>query len=129
MATYDACSLYSDAYNIEYKWSKWLPKEVYRYHELFWKECSSPVDLQMGVMLPFIASLCGPTTKSLFSTRKSCINLYWVNIAASGVGKTQSLQQFISEPMSFMLENTDESFEDFTVNGFTRAGKYSMNDD
>lgn len=116
--------LYETAYNIEFNWEKWLPKEVFDFHRLNFEEYNSPVELQMGVLLPFIASLCGPKMKSKFSTRKSACNIFWVNVAASGVGKTQSRKRMISEPLKYLIQNVDRNMFDFEVSKFTRAGKY-----
>ena len=46
--------LYEEAFNIKYEWEKFLPKEVFKYHDLIAKECNAPVDLQMGTILPFV---------------------------------------------------------------------------
>ena len=96
--------LYEDAFNISYNWKKWLPADVYRYHELVCKEVNAPVELQMGIFLPFISSVCGPLTKGHFLMRPSCLNLFWLNIAASGVGKLQTRKQMISEPLQYILQ-------------------------
>ena len=98
MCDYNLERLYEDAFNISYNWKKWLPPDVYRYHELVCKEVNVPVELQMGILLPFISSVCGPLTKGHFLTRPSCLNLFWLNIAASGVGKSQTRKQMISQP-------------------------------
>ena len=70
--------LYEEAFNIKYKWEKFLPKEVFKYHDLIAKECNAPVDLQMGTILPFVASCIGPKTKGVFLTQPSCLNLLWI---------------------------------------------------
>ena len=54
MCDYNLGRLYEDAFNISYNWKKWLPHDVYRYHELVCKEVNAPVELQMGILLPFI---------------------------------------------------------------------------
>ena len=36
--------LYEEAFNIKYEWEKFLPKEVFKYHDLIAKECNAPVD-------------------------------------------------------------------------------------
>ena len=59
---------------------------MYRFHELVCKEVNAPVELQMGILLPFILSVCGPFTKGHFLMRPSCLNLFWFNVAGSGVG-------------------------------------------
>ena len=43
--------LYEEAFNIKYEWEKFLPKEVFKYHNLIAKECNAPVDLEMGTIL------------------------------------------------------------------------------
>ena len=54
MCDYNSGRLYEDAFNISFSWKKWLPPDVYRYHELVCKEVNAPVELQMGSLLPFI---------------------------------------------------------------------------
>ena len=105
MLEYASLHLYEDAYKMEFNWEKWLPRKVYEYHDLNYREVNTPVSLQMGVLLPFISSLCGPKTKGHFLTRPSCINLFWINVAASGVGKSQSRERMISQPLAYMMEN------------------------
>ena len=107
---------------MEFNWEKWLPRKVYEYHDLNYREVNVPVSLQMGVLLPFISLLCGPKTKGHFLTRPFCINLFWINIAASGVDKSQSRERMISQPLAYMMENLDPSFQDFKVSKYTRAG-------
>ena len=58
--------LYEEAFNIKYDWKKMLSKEVFEYHDLVCCECNVPVDLQMGTILPFMASCLGPGMKGLF---------------------------------------------------------------
>ena len=122
MLEYASLRLYKDAYKMEFNWEKRLPRKVYEYHDLNYREVNGPVSLEMGVLLPFISSLCGPKTKGHFLTRPSCINLFWINIAASGVGKSQSKERMISQPLGYMMENLDASFQDFEVSKYTRAG-------
>ena len=47
------------------------------------------VELQMGTVLPFIGACSGPETKAIFFTQPSVLNIFWMNIAASGVGKAK----------------------------------------
>ena len=47
----------------------------------------------MGTVLPFVTSCVGPRTKGLFLTHPSVLNLFWLNIGASGTGKSQSTQE------------------------------------
>ena len=119
---YNANRLYEDAYKIQFMWDKWLESEVYKYHKLILQESNCPIELQMGVLLPFISSCCGPTTRGLWSTQPGVLNLFWMNIAASGVGKSQARKRMITEPLEFMLHNLDNSVQDFEVSRFTRAG-------
>ena len=62
--------------------------------------------------------------KGLFLTRPSVINLFWINVAASGVGKTQSRRRMVSEPLKFILSNMDHNVEDFEVTKYKQAGNY-----
>ena len=122
MSEYASLHFYEDAYKMEFNWEKWLPRKVYEYHDLNYREVNAPVSLQMGVHLPFISLLYGPKTKGHFLIRPSCINLFCINIAASGVGKSQSRERMISQPLAYMMENLDPSFQDFEVSKYTRAG-------
>ena len=122
MPEYYSLHLYKDAYKIKCNWQKWLPPDVYKFHELTQREVNAAVELQMGVLPSFISSVCGPLMKGHFLTRPSCINLFWINIVASRVGKSQSRQRMISEPLTYMLQNLDHSFQDFEVSKYTRAG-------
>ena len=76
----------------------------------------------MGNLLPFVASLCGPTAKVKFFSRPSVMNLFWISVAASGVGKSQSRGRMISEPMEYILSKEGHDVIDFEVSKFTRAG-------
>ena len=119
---YDSSRLYEDGYNTELNWEKWLPKEVYKYHRNIFREVNSPVSLQMGVLLPFIASCCGPNTKGHYLTRPSVLNLFWINLAASGTGKSQARKRMITQPLEYILTNSSHEIQDFEVSRFTRAG-------
>ena len=126
MPLYDIQRLYEDTYKLQYNWKKWLPNYVYKYHNLLAKEFNSPVELQMGILLPFISSCLGPTTKGWFLTRPSVLNLFCINVAASGCGKTQTRKHMISEPLEYILRNSGEEVQDFEVSRYTRAGKCIM---
>ena len=58
-----ADKLYEEAFSIKYALENMLPKQVFEYHNLIFQECNAPVDLQMGTILPFVASCLGPNTK------------------------------------------------------------------
>ena len=120
-----ADKLYEDAYQLHVDWQKVLPPSVYNYHELIFKESNAPIGLQMGNILPFVASCVGPTTHGLFFTRPSCLNLFWITIAASGAGKSQSRQRFISEPLEYILKQQGQDIKHFELSKFTRAGNYN----
>ena len=122
---YNVTRLYQETYNIPYHWNKFLPREIYQYHNLLYQEFNSPVSLQMGVLLPFISALAGPKVKGLWGTRENVINFFTINIAASGVGKSSCRKQLISEPIKYILENASSSsqFPDMEVNKYTRAGR------
>ena len=68
MTEYDSLHLYEDAYKIKCNLQKWLPPDVYKFHELIQRKVNAAVELQMGVLLPFISSVCGPLTKGHFLT-------------------------------------------------------------
>lgn len=124
--TITAGKLYEHAYKLKTNWENILDGKMFKYHDLLWKETNAPISLQMGSLLPFISTLCGPSTKSLFLTRPSVINLFWINIAASGSGKTQSRSRLVSESIDYILNHTAMSIEDFEVSKYTRAGKFIM---
>ena len=84
---------------------------------------NSPVPLQMGVMLPFVLACLGPTTHGCFLTRPSVLNLFWLNVSASGVGKSETRKHLISEPLEYIFSQPDVHISDFEVSKFTRAGK------
>ena len=117
--------LYEQSFNIEYDWENMLPADVFRYHHLFLMECNAPVDLQMGTILPFVASCVGPTTKGRFLTRASCLNIFWIVVGASGAGKSQSRKHFITEPLKYVLRNGQVDIPDFKISKFTRTGKFT----
>ena len=58
--SYTSEKLYEEAYNIQYNWDKILPLDVLEFHTLVSKQTNAPVDLQMGTILPFVASCMGP---------------------------------------------------------------------
>ena len=122
--SYNINRLYQDAYSIPYHWEKFLPRNIYRYHDLLYKEFNGPVSLQMGVLLPFISSLAGPTTRGRWTSNKNVINFYSINIAASGVGKSACRKQLISQPIKYIMENdVNNHFPNMEVNKYTRAGR------
>ena len=121
--SYTAGKLYEEAYNIQYNWDKILPSDVLEFHTLVAKQTNAPVDLQMGTVLPFVASCMGPKTHGHFLMTLSCLNLFWIMVAASGTGKSQSCKRFISEPLEYILTNRRVEMEDFEISKFTRAGE------
>ena len=121
--SYTVEKLYEEAYNIQYNWDKILPSDVLQFHTLLSKQTNAPVDLQMGTVLPFVASCMGPKTCGHFLTTPSCLNLFWNVIAASGAGKSQSRKKFITDPLEYILTNGRVKVEDFYISKFTRAGK------
>ena len=122
--SYTAEKLYEEAYNIHYNWDKILPSDVLQFHTLLSKQTNAPVDLQMGTVLPFVASCMGPKTRGHFLTTPSCLNLFWIVVAASGAGKSQSRKKFITNPLEYILSNGRVKVEDFEISKFTRAGQW-----
>ena len=120
--SYTAEKLYEEAYNIQYNWDKILPSDVLEFHTLLSKQTNAPVDLQMGTVLPFVASCMGPKTCGHFLTTPLCLNLFWIIVAASGTGKSQSHKKFITDPLEYILNNGQVKVEDFEISKFTRAG-------
>ena len=39
-----------------------------------------PIDLHMGVVLPFVSACLGPRTKGFFLTHPTVLNLFWINV-------------------------------------------------
>ena len=122
---YGVNQLYEDSYTMQYDWERYLQPEILNFHDLIYKEFNSPVALQMGTLLPFVASLAGPKTKGLWSTRPNVLNFFTINIATSGTGKSQARKRLISEPLKYILQHVEnkDKFPDMEVNKFTRAGK------
>ena len=124
MSQYNSSRIYEEAFKIEFRWQDWLPEEVFKYHDYMYKALNTPIGLQMGVLLPFVASLCGPRTKCTFQNTPSVLNLFWLNVGASGIGKSQAKRAMITEPMKYLLSHCQEEQIDFLVNKFTAAGMY-----
>ena len=122
MSSYTTRNLYEQSFNMDFQWDKHLDPIVFKFHDLMRRELNTPIELQMGTILPFIGSCAGPGTRSLFFTQPSVLNLFWMNIAASGVGKSQSRKKFISQPLEYMMSVRDVEVPDFEVCSFTRAG-------
>ena len=49
-----------------------------------------------------------------------------MNIAASGVGKSQSWKKLIGQPLEYMMKAKDVEVPDFEVCSFTRAGTFIL---
>ena len=49
-----------------------------------------------------------------------------MNIAVSGVGKSQSRKRLIAEPLEYMMHDKEMKIPDFEVCNFTRVGKYTL---
>ena len=124
--TFTASMLYETAYSMNFNWDQHLPKEVYEYHSLVWKETNVLVDLHMGAVLPFVASCLGPRMKGLFLTRPSVLNLFWINVAVSSVGKSVMHHRFITEPLDYMINKSAGSVADFEISRFMRPGEYKF---
>ena len=103
--SYTAEKLYEEAYNIQYNRDKTLPSDVLEFHTLLSKQTNAPIDLQMGTVLPFVVSCMGPKTHGHFLTTPSCLNLFWIIVAASDTGKSQSRKKFITDPLEYILNN------------------------
>ena len=120
--SYTAEKLYEEAYNIKHNGQKILPQDVLEFHNLVVEQTNAPVDLQMGTALPFVASCMGLKTRGHFLMTPSCLNLFWIVVAASGTGKSQSRKHFISDALKYILSNGRVKVEDFEISKFTRAG-------
>ena len=104
--TFTASMLYETAYSIPFVWQNHLPHDIYKYHSLIWRETNTPIDLHMGVVLPFLSTCLGPRTKGLFLTCATVLNLFWNNIATSSVGKSVTRHHFISQPLNYMINKS-----------------------
>ena len=80
MATYTPRNLYEESFGMNFNWEKHLYNRIYRFHDLMCHELSTPIELQMGRVLTFIAACCGPETKAMFFTQPSVLNIFWMNI-------------------------------------------------
>ena len=120
---YTKQKLYEEVFNVSFNWEKFLTPRCYEFHNLTCMETNSPVPLQMGVMLPFVSACLGSTTCGCFLTRLLVLNLFWLNVAASGVGKSETRKRLISEPLEYIFLQPDAQTSDFEVSKFTRAGK------
>ena len=114
--------LYEEAYKISFDWKKFLPDKVYHFHWLTSKEISSPVELQMGNVLPLVSVCAGPNTRMKYFTRPSVLNIFWMLIAASGSGKSPARQRFITEPLEYLTSQSGMNVPKFDLAKFTRAG-------
>ena len=87
----------------------------------------SQLDMHEDKCSNIIADGCnaclGPTTRGCFMTRSSVLNLFWLNVAASGVGKSETRKRLVSEPLEYIFLQDDVKLEDFEVSKFTRAGE------
>ena len=81
-----------------------MHSDVYKYHKLFELKYNPSISLQMGVLLLFVSSCLGPQTSGLWSTDPGVLNLFWINIAASGSGKSIVRNRLIAEPLDFLRE-------------------------
>ena len=100
---YTKQKLYEEAFNVSFNWEKYLSPKCFKFHDLTCREINSPISLQMGVMLPFVSACLGPTTCGCFMTRPSVLNLFWLNVAASGVGKSETRKRLVSEPLEYIF--------------------------
>ena len=114
--------LYKSAYSIAFNWKSHLPNSVFKYHELIWKETNASIELHMGVVLPFVFACLGPCTKGNFLTHNSVLNLFWINVTASGVGKSVTRQCFILELLDYIIHNSNNAVPDFEISHFTWPG-------
>ena len=67
--------LYESAYNIAFNWKSHLSNSVFKYHELVWKETNAPIELHMGVVLPFCVGMFGSVYKGSFLDSPFCSQL------------------------------------------------------
>ena len=120
--TFTASMLYETAYSIPFAWQNHLPHNIYEYHSLVWRETNALIDLHMGVVLPFVSVCLGPRTKGLSLTCPTVLNLFWINVAASGVGKSVTHHCFISQPLAYMISKSAGHVPDFEISHFMQPG-------
>ena len=66
----------------------------------------------------------GANNKRLFHDEAICVKpFFWLNVAASGVGKSETRKRLVSEPLEYIFSQEDVKLEDFEVSKFTRAGE------
>ena len=111
---------------MSFEWDKYLSPKCFQFHDLTCKETNALISLQMAVMLPFVSACLGPTTRGCFMTRPSVLNLFWLNVAASGVGKSETRKRLVSEPLEYIFTQPDIQIGDFEVSKFTRAGELKL---
>ena len=99
MVTYTPRNVYEESFGMNFNWEKHLYPGVYRFHDLMHLEYSTPIELQ---------------------------NIFWMNIATSGVGKSQSRKRLIAEPLEYMMHDKELKIPDFEVCNFTQAGKFCL---
>ena len=61
----------------------------------------------------------GPNNKRLFHDQAICFKPFWLNVAASGVGKSETRKGLVSEPLEYIFSQEDIKLEDFEVSKFT----------
>ena len=76
----------------------------------------------MGVVLPFVSACLGPHTNGHILTHPSVLNLFWINVMASGVGKSVTRQRFISELLDYIIHKSNNAVPDFKISRFTWPG-------
>ena len=112
---YMAAMVYEEVYSLEFNWQKHLPPKVFEFHNLLVRETNAPIDLHMGVVLPFVGSCLGPKTKGLFLTHPLVLNFFWINIATSCVWKSLAWHKFISKLMDYIVRNSNGKVKNFEI--------------
>ena len=120
--TFTASMPYKTVYSIPFALQNHLPPDIYEYHSLVWRETNTLIDLHMGVVLPFMSACLGPRTKGLFLSHPTVLNLFWINVAASGVGKSVTRHHFISQPLDYMINKSAGHVPDFKISCFMQPG-------
>ena len=120
---YTKQKLYEEAFNVSFNWEKYLSMKCFKFHNLTCREINSPIFFTNGVRLPFVSACLGPTTRGCFMTRPSVLNIFWLNVAAGGGGKSKTHERLVSEPLEYIFGQKYLKLEDFEVSKFTSAGK------
>ena len=109
MCGYNSGRLYEDAFNVSYNWKN-------GYHLMYINIISKCVKKSMhqwsfkwGYYYQLYLQIMALLQEATSWARPSCVNLFWFNLVASGVGKFQTRKHMISQPLQYILQNIDHA--------------------